>query len=87
MSGSTLIDLGTQIPELEAEAGEFARRILIPAQYEKELDLIRDEPSLKAFARRVVIAPDIVLGRLQFEGKVRYGELPHLKRRVEFKPG
>lgn len=84
--GSTLIDDGTQDPELETEADDFARRILIPAQYEKALDLIRDEPSLKAFAQRVGIAPDIVLGRLQFEGKAHYNELPHLKRRVEFKP-
>jgi HTH-type transcriptional regulator / antitoxin HigA len=87
MSGSTLIHEGTQDPELEAEADDFPCRIRIPAQYDKELDLIRGEPSLKAFARRVGIAPDIVLGRLQFEGKVPFGELPHLKRRVEFKPG
>ena len=85
VSASTLIDDGTQDPEMEAEADDFARRLLIPSQYEKELYLIRDEPSLKAFARRVGIGPDIVLGRLQFEGRAQYSDLPHLKRRAEFK--
>lgn len=86
VSETTLIDDGTQDPELEAEADDFVRRMLIPAQFEKELDLIRDEASLKAFARRVGIAPDIVLGRLQFEGKLHYSHLPHLKSRAEFGP-
>jgi HTH-type transcriptional regulator/antitoxin HigA len=84
VSKSTLVDDGEQDPILEKEADDFARQMLIPAQYEKELDLIHSESSLKEFARKVGISPDIVLGRLQFEKRLPYSALPHLKRRFKF---
>jgi len=57
--------------EQEKEADQFARDILIPPQYNAEIARMWPRCSRRdvtSFARRVRIAPGVVVGRLQYEG-------------------
>lgn len=62
---------GALTDEHEDEANEFAKDWLIPPHDAKGLaTLSRSEESIRAFADRLGIAPGIVLGRLQKEGRL-----------------
>ncbi len=66
----------------EKEADRFARNILIPPKYESDLRTLGPRVSaekVRAFARRVGIAPGIVVGRLQREGLLPFSHLNGLK--------
>ena len=59
---------------LEKEANQFARDILIPPQYSAEIAKMRlrcSRVDAISFARKVRIAPGVVVGRLQYEGMDR----------------
>lgn len=49
----------------ESEANEFAGNLLIPREYERELDSISTAKDVAALANRLGIAPAIVAGRIQ----------------------
>lgn len=70
----------------EAEADAFACDLLIPAaEYErfcKNADF--SVAAIRKFASRLGIAPGIVAGRLQHEGKVPFSRANQLKRRFDF---
>jgi HTH-type transcriptional regulator / antitoxin HigA len=70
----------------EAEANTFARNILItPEQYAefvRAADLSRD--AVVAFAKRIALAPGIVVGRLQHEKLLEYGRLTDLFRPLKW---
>jgi Zn-dependent peptidase ImmA (M78 family) len=74
---------GSDVTETEeAEANEFAARVLVPKEYIVELASLR--PNLKsivAFARRLGVAPGIVVGQLQHIRRIRRDQLNSLKRR------
>lgn len=60
--------------ELEKEANQFSRDILIPPQYSAEIAKMRQRCSrvdVISFARRLRIAPGVIVGRLQYEGMDR----------------
>ena len=69
----------------EKEANDFASDFLIPKEkYEnfiKTLDKISKESVLK-FANKIEIAPGIIVGRLQHEGKLPFTHLNKLKRTI-----
>lgn len=72
----------------EAEANEFSARVLIPTEHEAELHQF--SPSLKpiiAFARKIGVAPGVVVGQLQHRGLVRRDRLNGLKRRYVWDGG
>ena len=73
--------------ELEAEADEFARDLLIPPDAWRTFcdDGSFTPQAIKMFARFVQIAPFIVVGRLQKEKRVPYNQLTSLKRRYEWR--
>jgi HTH-type transcriptional regulator / antitoxin HigA len=54
---------------VEHEANEFAARLLIPVEFENGLASLHSERDIEAFARRIGIAPGIVVGRLQRDRK------------------
>ena len=70
----------------EAEADAFACDLLIPtAEYERfcaNADF--SVAAIRKFANRLGIAPGIVAGRLQHEGKVPFSRANQLKRRFDF---
>lgn len=72
--------------EREAEADEFAREMLIPAQNYKKL-LERGRPTLRKiidFANGLKLDPGIVVGRLQKEGAIAYSVGNHLKTKLQW---
>jgi len=69
----------------EREADEFAANLLLPSPYQKELySLAPASASVLSFARRVGIAPGIVVGQMQHLGLVQHSQLNHLKRRFSW---
>ena len=70
--------------ERENEANRFAATALIPEQHEERLWNLRALAEIEAFAEELGIAPGIVVGRLQFEGKLPYQVGNGLKRRITF---
>jgi len=69
--------------EVEARANSFAANHLIPAAQEEAMRQCRTEQSIKSFAKRIGIAPGIVVGRLQHDGQIRRNQFNHLKRRFQ----
>ncbi len=76
-------DLSIDNSELEKEADNFAKDLLIPkAAYEsfiKETELTKK--NIIEFAEKVDIDPCIVVGRLQKEGKLNYNQFYGLKKK------
>lgn len=75
-----------EMTEVEAEADNFAKDILIPPEH-WEMFRSRGNFSVSAvrnFAAFVGIAPFVVVGRLQKEGRVAYSQLAGLKERYQW---
>ncbi len=72
---------------LEAEANTFACDTLIPQEmYEKfETNGIFTEEEVLLLAQKAGIAPGIIVGRLQHEGKINWNHLNHLKTKCDWK--
>ena len=73
--------------EAEAKADRFAQLQLIPD--EKTFKLLASHPTLQKaqvsrFAAKIGIAPGIVVGRLQHDGKLPRSHMNDLKRRFEW---
>ncbi|MEQ1717210.1 MAG: ImmA/IrrE family metallo-endopeptidase [Hyphomicrobium sp.] len=83
---AVFLEDGSEVTEAEeAEANEFAARVLVPEQFFGELKSLR--PTLKeivAFARKVGVAPGIVVGQLQHLGRVKPDRLNGFKRRYRW---
>ena len=66
----------------EREANDFAFRTLIPPEFQDEFFRLGHSPfQLARFARRIGIAPGIVVGQLQYHGRIRRNHFNRLKRR------
>jgi HTH-type transcriptional regulator/antitoxin HigA len=74
---------GEQDEELEDEANAFSASLLIPKQFESELRTLRSELEIKRFARKIGIAPGIVVGRLQNDGQLDWSQGNKLKQPLE----
>ncbi len=71
----------------EAVANRFAADTLIPAREYKSFTSVRRKYSradVVAFAERLGIAPGIVVGRLQHDGLVPWGQMNGLKRHLKW---
>jgi HTH-type transcriptional regulator/antitoxin HigA len=68
---------------LEEEANRFAARMLIPQRYEKRLATLTLQ-EVSAFADQIGVAPAIVVGRLQHDGRLPYSRGNQLRRRFVF---
>jgi HTH-type transcriptional regulator/antitoxin HigA len=73
--------------EDENEANQFARSFLIPPSNAPRLPVLRSAALVNAFAAELGIAPGIVVGRLQFDGKITYAMLNGLKVSYSWKSG
>src|SRR5713226_6410294 len=69
----------------ENEANEFASRTLILPQHRPELLRLRQSKfELVRFARRIGVSPGIVVGQLQYHGKIKRNHFNGLKRCYEW---
>jgi HTH-type transcriptional regulator / antitoxin HigA len=76
---------GTEASEAEVEANEFASAVLVPSEHKDELlNLRADATEIMSFARRIGIAPGVVVGQLQHYDKLTFKQLNGLKRRFDF---
>ncbi len=78
------IDVDFEGDSRESQADRFAANFLIPERYHQELRGLTTYPAVESFARRIGIAPGIVVGRLQREGIIRYNQLNRLKERLRW---
>lgn len=72
--------------EKERVADEFARTFYIDDNSYHEFT-IRNEfnsESITAFAENLHISPDILIGRLQHDHKIRYSDFTYMKRKYKF---
>jgi hypothetical protein len=69
---------------VEEEADAFASQVLIPRPLEPELAGISTVADVRAFAAKARIAPGIVVGRLQHDGRWPYNRGNELKQRFVF---
>jgi plasmid maintenance system antidote protein VapI len=70
----------------EDEADSFAAQTLVPPEREAEMLKLRPlAMDVIRFARRIGIAPGIVVGQLQHSGRLRRNQLNGLKRKFEWK--
>lgn len=69
----------------EQEANDFAANVLIPPDFQAELSsLSLDSRAVIRFAVRAGVSPGIVVGQLQYLGKIGYDQLNGLKRRFSW---
>jgi HTH-type transcriptional regulator/antitoxin HigA len=68
----------------EDEANDFSSSYLIPKKFESELAELHSEESIREFAKRLGIAPGIVVGRLQKDGILDWSQQNSLKKRLKF---
>ena len=69
---------------VEQEADGFAAQTLIPRRYEPQLAELRTLDDVQAFAERIGVGADIVVGRLQFDKRWPYNKGNALKQRFVF---
>tara|TARA_R110000782_G_scaffold82642_1_gene162407 strand:+ start:496 stop:1584 length:1089 start_codon:yes stop_codon:yes gene_type:complete len=71
--------------ECEDEANEFASQVIVPMMYQEELiDLHTSKSIIIDFAKKVGVAPGLIVGQLQHSGIIRYNQMQHLKRRYRW---
>ena len=70
----------------EREANEFAADALIPSESQVAFSKLRvDSREIIRFAHKLGVAPGIVVGQLQYRGRISHKQLNSLKRRFEWK--
>jgi plasmid maintenance system antidote protein VapI len=68
--------------QYEREANEYAAQIIVPASYREELlSLGSSRLPIINFAKRVGVAPGLIVGQLQHEGLIGFNQMQWLKRR------
>lgn len=77
--------LDNQSGAQEQEANEFAERVLIPEKFRNEfLSVSRDTRAILRFAKRIGIAPGIVVGQMQHYQRIPRNHFNGLKRRFQW---
>ena len=71
--------------ECEREANEFAAQVIVPIRYQEEfLSLGGSRFPIINFAKKIGIAPGLIVGQLQHKGIIRFNQMQHLKRRYRW---
>lgn len=69
----------------EKEANDFASQVICPMMHQEEMmSLVASKLRIIAFAKKVGIAPGLIVGQLQHAGSIRYNQMQHLKRRYHW---
>ncbi len=71
--------------EYEREANEYAAHTIVPLPYREELfSLGGSRFPIINFAKKVGVAPGLIVGQLQHEGIIGFNRMQHLKRRYRW---
>ena len=71
--------------ECETEANTFAVHTIIPMEHQEEfLTLGGSRFPIISFAKKIGVAPGLIVGQLQHQGLIRYNQMQHLKRRYQW---
>ncbi len=70
--------------QLEDEADNFASTLLIPKQYDAELATLKTLVAIRKFAKKIAIAPGIVVGRLQHKKIINWSYCNELKTKYQW---
>ena len=71
--------------QCEHEANEYAAQVIVPVLYREELlSLGGSRFPIIDFAKKVGVAPGLIVGQLQHEGIIRFNQMQHLKRRFRW---
>jgi HTH-type transcriptional regulator/antitoxin HigA len=71
--------------EREKEANDFSAEILIPSEFRYELSKIPlHKRGIVNFSIKVGISPGIVIGQMQFSGRIRFNQLNSFKRKYKW---
>ena len=71
--------------KIEQEANEYAASVIVPAMFHEELFALGGSrfPIIN-FAKKVGVAPGLIVGQLQHHGIIRFNQMQHLKRRFQW---
>ncbi|MOA05188.1 hypothetical protein D3C78_1247770 [compost metagenome] len=76
------VDIDEQV---EQEANDFSKYLLIPKEYDRKLyEIANDGRLVLRFAREIGISPGIVVGQLQKKNIIPYSHLNRLKIKFEW---
>ena len=71
--------------QCEQEANDFAAQVIVPISFREELlSLGASRFPIIEFAKKVGIAPGLIVGQLQHEGIIGYNQMQRLKRRYRW---
>jgi len=71
--------------QCEQEANEYAAQVIVPISYREELlSLGGSRFPIIEFAKKVGVAPGLIVGQLQHEGIVGFNQMQRLKRRYRW---
>jgi plasmid maintenance system antidote protein VapI len=71
--------------DCEDEANEFASQVIVPMMHHEELlGLISSKPRILNFAKKIGVAPGLIVGQLQHARIIGYNQMQHLKRRYHW---
>ena len=71
--------------QCEQEANEYAALVIVPMSYREELlSLGGSRFPIIEFAKKVGVAPGLIVGQLQHEGLIGFNQMQHLKRRYRW---
>jgi len=82
----TFLETGREIGDKESEADTFAMQVLIPPS-ELQMFLhagVLTRPAIRQFARKIGVAPGIIVGRLQHDGVLPHSHFNDLKQRFRW---
>ncbi|MGO1121258.1 ImmA/IrrE family metallo-endopeptidase [Rhodovibrionaceae bacterium A322] len=69
----------------EDEANEFASQVIVPVMHQEELlALVASKSLIIAFAKKIGVAPGLIVGQLQHARIIGYNQMQHLKRRYRW---
>jgi HTH-type transcriptional regulator/antitoxin HigA len=80
----TFVDDGTDDDAIEREANDFAADLLISPEHQERLQELATDSEVRTFANEIGIAPGIVVGRLQHDGRWGWNKGHGLKRTLHF---
>lgn len=84
-NGFFLEGSGINMTQQESEANKFSQEVLIPPEWRASFLALRaNTRDVIRFAVRLRISPGIVVGQMQFHGKINHTQLNRLKRRFKW---
>jgi HTH-type transcriptional regulator/antitoxin HigA len=69
---------------MEAEADDFASRILVPKEYESLISHLESPDQIILAAREIGVHPGVVVGRLQHDHRIGFNQMNDMRLKFTF---